>query len=132
MDKKLEKIILEKGKNYIPKLAPKNIKRGKVGDCFDTSIIAALKHNLKYVEGMARNPHTGEWILHAWVSDGVHAFDLTWYAENAYGEMFAVQTEYVGVEMDTMLVCDFMKATGYKSVFNNAWRDQERANKILC
>ena len=122
---------MSKGKSYIPAIAPKHLERGKVGDCFDTCVLAAVRHGVKYVEGAARNPLTKEWILHAWVTDGVHAWDLTWQA-NINGVEQPVPTEYIGLEMDTRLVVDFMRATKYKGILDNAWRDLERVNKILC
>ncbi len=128
------KYIEDNGKPYKPTLVPAGVLRGAVGDCFDTCMIAVVAHpSLRYVEGIARNPETKEWILHSWVTDGKGAaIDLTWRAINKdTNEEIPVPTSYIGVEMDTKLLVEFVRATGYKSVLSNYWRNPEIANKIL-
>lgn len=121
--------ILQHGKRYNPVGLPKWATSGAVGDCFDVSILNAMQHkqmNIKYVEGFARNPLTGKWIYHAWISFGNFAYDPTW-VRIIDGEKYAVKTEYIGIEMDTHSVAEFMMETGYKGVLANAWRSMGHA-----
>lgn len=128
--KKIEEEILAIGKTYIPAPLPEDIPRGKVGDCFDHCILVALTGRYRYVEGIARAPdNKGQWILHSWLTDGVNAYDPTWHMEDGEGRIYPVNTEYVGVEMDAKDVVRFMIVTGYRSVFANAWRNPELADK---
>lgn len=114
-----------------PALLPEKIIRGRVGDCFDCCIINALRNpDLKYVEGIARNPLTGDWIYHAWLTNGRDAFDPTWRMILA-GEEHPMKTEYIGIQMETNDVAAFMQATQYKAVLENGWRDPDTANQCL-
>lgn len=124
---------MKHGKQYIPALPPKSMHRGIVGDCFDICLVNALTNPaLRYVEGMAMNPKVeGEWILHAWLTDGEHAFDPTWKAFTEDNEEVPLPTYYIGFEMETPKVAAFVKATGYKSVVDNSWRNPELAKNAL-
>lgn len=128
---RIKHYIERRGKKYIPALPPSKFRRGEVGTCFDTCLVAAMQHGVKYVEGFAKNPISKKWILHAWVTDGVHAYDLTWQAF-LEGQEIPVPTEYRGVEMDTKLVADFVVSTGFKCILRNAPKDYKLARKILC
>lgn len=125
--------ILEHGKVYKPALLPAGIKRGPVKECYDTCVIQVLKHpEYKYVEGLARHPKDKEeWIMHAWITDGEHAFDPTWYAENDYGKEIPIPTAYIGIEMDIIKVARFMRSTQYHGIFANSFRDPGKARDII-
>jgi len=130
LDKIIEYVELH-GFPHKPANLPAKMIRGRVGDCFDCSIINALKNpDLKYVEGIARSVQTGEWIYHAWLTNGRDAFDPTWKLV-LNGEDHPVPTEYIGITMETNDVAEFMLATEYKAVLENGWRNPDVANKIL-
>jgi len=119
----LQDYILKNGRDYTPAPLPPGMVRGKVGDCFDHCTILALGRKWRYVEGLALDPRDREtWILHAWLTDGEHAFDPTWMAD-VLGKEIPVPTIYFGIEMDIEHVAEFMISTRYKSVLDNAWRD---------
>lgn len=131
-DQQIAEYILKNGKQYKPALCPAFITRGKVGDCFDICLLNALHSELRYVEGIAKHPKKEhEWILHAWLTDGVHAYDPTWRAETADKTEIPVPTFYVGIEMDTEGVARFVQATKYKSVIANAEKNRELAEALL-
>lgn len=116
---------------HSPAYLPKNVIRGRVGDCFDCCIINAMRSpEYKYVEGIAKSPKTGEWIYHAWLTNGRDAFDPTWKLVMG-GEDHPVPTEYIGIQMETKDVTKFMLDTEYKALFENGWRNAELANKVL-
>lgn len=107
---------------------PKNIVRGKVGDCYDTSMVNVMESflqggSLKYVEGIARHPETDEWILHAWLFDtdkGV-GYDPTWKVI-FMGEERPVPTEYIGIDIPIEVFSRFVGETQYKCLLENSWR----------
>lgn len=121
--KKDVKLIITRGKTYKPALLPLNIERGKLSECFDWCALQAMKHpEYSYVEGLASNPEDPEnYILHAWLTDGVHAYDPTWQATKGIDEK-PVPSHYIGIEMPTLKVLMFMQATGYQGVIANRWR----------
>lgn len=124
--------IFANGKSFRPGKFPDDLLRGKVGDCFDTSIMNAIRNEkYKYVEGYAQHPMFKDmWILHAWLTDGEQAFDPTW-TQVIAGKHYPVQTQYIGLEMDTHAVGKFMLATKYKAVIANGWRNKKAAEKVL-
>lgn len=115
------------GKVYKPGLA-KEIQRGDVGKCYDTCILNAMRGPYRYVEGLAKLSG-GPWIMHSWLTDGVHAYDPTWSADKD-GDPVPVPAIYFGVEMDHKAVVEFMLSTKYCGVFANAWRDHSTATMI--
>lgn len=125
-------LISRMGKSYTPALLPKDIKRFPVGQCFDGCAIQAL-HNRKYryVEGMCKPAHEDRWFLHAWLTDGTHAFDPTWAAIDDNGVHHPIPAEYVGIEMDIEDVAEFMKQTEYQGIIPNRFRNEELATKAL-
>lgn len=133
-NKKILSYLQENGKSYTPAILPEHIARGEPGDCYDTSMLAVINNypKLKYVEGMAKIPGQEDWVLHAWVTDesGV-AYDPTWKAFDQTGKQKPIPTTYIGIEMDFLLVAQFVKATEYKGIFANYWRNREIANKLL-
>ncbi len=120
------------GKEYKPAVCPDFINRGPVGECFEYSLAASYIHKqFRYVEGIALTPDTREWVLHAWVTDGEHAYDPTWRAFDKENNEVPIPTIYIGVELDTDLAMEFFVYTGYKGVFANYKRDRLRGAVIL-
>lgn len=132
-DQEIIKKVLATGKTYVPAYVPEELPKGEPGDCFDTCLMAACKFpELNYVEGVARNPLTGKWVLHAWLTDGEAAIDLTWrIVDNVTKEIKPIPTEYVGIEMNTRAVAGFVRATGYKCVLVNYWRNKEKSYPLI-
>lgn len=132
-DLKAIEMALSMGKEYKSATLPADLSRGKAGNCYDHCIIAAAFSNnpeYRYVEGVAMDPFSKTWILHAWLTDGIHAFDPTWLAL-LNGKEAAVPTTYIGIEMNTKAVAAFIKKTKHKAVLANAWMDPELANKAI-
>lgn len=121
------------GKLYTPALCPDDIKRGDVGTCFDTSTVQAIDGKYTYVEGIALHPVTGEWILHAWLTDdsGKLAYDPTWQAFDKGAVEIPVPTKYVGVAVEMESLVHFMLETRYASIFANGWRYPELADLAI-
>jgi len=87
----------------------------------------------QYVEGVAKVIHPKkklDWILHAWLTDGVHAYDPTWLAE-AEDQEHPMPAYYVGIAMPIRSVMEFVSATGYKSVLANYYRNPELAEQCF-
>jgi hypothetical protein len=130
-------IIDQYGKEYLAAPLPDDIQLGRPGDCFDWSAFQAAKHKGKYqyVEGIASEPgHPNVWVSHAWLSDGIHAFDPTWQAfrmHHGRKKYYAVPSRYVGVEIPIGFVRDFVRRTGYKAVIFNRWRAPELVQEML-
>ena len=93
------KKVLKHGKSYIPDMLPEEIDRGRVGDCFDHTLVQALRHpKYKYVEGIAKRVNEDEWVLHAWLTDSVRAYDPTWGVQfEKGGVIYPLPTEYIGI-----------------------------------
>lgn len=125
--RQIKQIIERRGKKYEPALLPEHIHRGRVGECFDTCTILANRHGLIYVEGIAR-VNKGKWIHHAWLTDGVRAYDPTWRCLNLKGEEYPIPGEYIGIEMDVKDVAAFMIKTGYCSILANGHKNYKLAN----
>jgi len=132
MNPTILKYLTKYGKVYKSKVCPQNIKRGEVGDCFDTCTVNALKTEYYYVEGMARDPRNGEWILHAWLTDvkDKHAYDPTW-RNVVEGKEKPVPTEYIGITISIEKLAKFLRESGYKSVIANGWRAPHIAKEML-
>lgn len=122
--------LLERGsKVYIPAPLPVEIERGPVGKCFDWSALQAAKLHpkYKYVEGIAEIE--GQWGLHAWLSDGIQAFDPTWAVyRDGVETREAPPAKYIGIEMDIKKVAKFMTTTKYQGVLGNYWRNPTLAD----
>ena len=124
-------MITSLGKKYIPELCPENVRKFDVGKCFDASMWNAIYHpEYKYVEGIVLIHGQLRWRLHAWLTDGVYAYDPTWKADNN-GKDVPIPAEYIGIEMDTKDAAKFMRATGYQGVIANAWRDPALAETAI-
>lgn len=136
--KRIVDYVLENGFHYVSTVCPDDVKRGPIGTCFDTAMVNALGGKYRYVEGLAKNKKTGEWMLHGWIAGGqmMHeAYDPTWKCvvqmKDGSEILVAVPTEYVGIEMDTMLMVKFMMKTKYCSVLANGWRAPKEAAAVL-
>jgi hypothetical protein len=127
------------GRQYKSALCPKYIRRGPVGRCFDTSILAAFDatkpdRKIWYVEGIAENPKDyDEWIYHAWVTDGVHAFDPTWraYADHEETIELTFPIRYIGIQMEPTAVAAFMLATEHQAILKNGSLDIKLARNCV-
>lgn len=137
--KMIEAYVLMYAAPFTPTECPGDVRHGKVGTCFDTSMVNALRGKYRYVEGVARDIRTGEWMLHGWLTGeraGMErpAYDPTWriVIENGGARVIApIPTAYQGIVLDTSAVASFMLETGYASVIANAWRAPELARRIL-
>lgn len=123
--------VLRDGKEYRPAVCPLDVIRGECGDCYDTCILNAFQSGGKYryVEGIAQNPHTLQWIIHSWLTDGFVAYDPTWKAM-VNGVEVPLPVRYIGIEMDRFLVYEFIKATEYKAILVNGYRNYSLSRKI--
>lgn len=123
------------GKEYKPALLPSDLHRGRVGWCFDDSIIQLtdpeLRKKYRYVEGMARATPNEPLTLHAWLTDGIYAYDPTWWAFDIHKQPKEVPGYYCGIEMDAFDVMHFMHETEYQGVIGNGWRNRKLAAKCL-
>lgn len=123
--------IIANGKKYVPALLPDDLDRGEMHQCFDNSIIRVINSKkYKYVEGFAYHPITYKKYYHAWLTDGIHAFDVTWRAEKDTGENVPLPFIYIGIEFETNDIIEFMVKTGYKGIYENEWRFPNYLKKI--
>lgn len=124
--------VFEHGKEYIPAPLPSDVSRGEPGQCFDCSILNALRSEYRYVEGVALNPvNKNEWIYHAWLTDGFYAYDPTWEARSKTGKTCHVVTRYQGVELDAKTVAKFMLCTKHTAIFANYDKALDIAQKLV-
>lgn len=130
-DKDVYEFMLKHGKRYIPRLLPHDIPRGKFAHCFDNCAKVALDRKYRYVEGVAQNPKTGEWIMHAWLTDGKYAYDPTWKAYDDAGQEIPFPSLYIGREMEVERVAAFMMQTQYAGIFPNAHRAPRAAREAI-
>jgi hypothetical protein len=132
--KKEVRMLKQYGKLYKPAVLPADIQRGPLGWCYDWSMRQAmqLQGKYKYVEGIARGPQDDHWILHAWLTDGVHAFDATWLTvRNSDGKELAPPVKYIGIEMPILAVMLFVKKTEYQGIIPNSDKDPGTLKRIL-
>lgn len=121
------------GKSYKAAPVPPDIELGPLGWCYDWSMIqcATLEEKYRYVEGIALDPQTSKWELHAWLTDGTHAFDATW-AVLKRGNRTYLKTKYIGIEMPIFDVLRFVRKTEYQGVIPNRDKDHsETLNRII-
>lgn len=132
-DKQIAQFVINNGKTYKPAILPADIDRGNPGDCFDWVALQVTRHpEYKYVEGLANTPNDPSYYtLHAWLTDGEHAFDPTWMATDGDGVERAVPAHYIGIEIDINDVIRFLKVTGYKSLIANGHRAPELWHDIM-
>lgn len=121
-------MIMKHGKHYKPAALPADIPQGRLGWCFDDSMIASIRTNEKYtyVEGLAKAPGEKKWILHGWVTDGIHAFDPTW-----QGDTKKAKVKYIGIEIPLVAVMLFVKATEYQGIIPNRHRYPHTIESII-
>ncbi len=132
MKRKYTNYILANGKRYIPAILPVDLRKGEMHRCFDNcAIVICTNRNYRYVEGFGIHPVTKYPIHHAWVTDGKHAFDVTWRAKDDEGNERPLPFTYIGIEIATEDVLEFMRTTGYQAIFENEWRMPGFINKII-
>lgn len=132
IEEEIKEYVLIHGREYIAAVRPDDIPRMPLHTCFDSSAILAHKNRkYRYVEGFAYTPHLGVLAPHAWLTDGIYAFDPTWGAVKNGKEIAIPFAKYIGIELDIDMVLEFMKKTQYQSVLMNNWRAPELAKKIL-
>jgi len=130
-EKEIQDYVLKNGKEYSPRVLPKDIRRGPVCHCFDNCALVALYNKkYKYVEGYATNPITKEWMAHAWLTDGENAYDPTWLGFDDFGREVPMPSRYVGIEMPIKNVVKIMLKTERAGVLVNAWRVPELAELV--
>lgn len=129
----LKEYMTTHGRQYVPALLPKEIRRGKVKTCFDTCVKNAIDNNetFRYVEGIALHPNKQIWILHAWLTDGVHAYDPTWQAFDHEQNEVVLPVTYVGIELPLKPVGQFMLKTKYCGVIANSYMLPEFVNSFM-
>lgn len=123
---------------------PKDIARGKVGECFDHCAIQAIlsRGKYQYVEGYVYSPVSDDWLHHAWLTKaGVSrdaekhvGYDPTWKALDAKGgehPMHHAGFIYVGVPADTKKMIKFVKATNRLAAFENYKKNQKLAREMF-
>lgn len=124
----------ELGQEYEPALLPPDIDRGPLGSCFDTCHINIMFNaKYQYVEGMATDADTGEFLYHSWLTDGDHSFDPTWKAtDNRTGKEAApAMIRYIGIPIPGAFVTYFVQHTGYAGVLGNRHRYSPAVDKML-
>lgn len=131
-DRQIANFVLKYGKQYTPAVLPADIQRGEPGKCFDWCAATAAKSyrfqngRYRYVEGIASIPGEPEnFTNHAWLTDGIHAFDPTWMSTDKDDVEHPVPSYYIGVEMDILDVGEFMVTTEYQGIMYNSWRSPE-------
>jgi hypothetical protein len=135
LDTATKQLVKRFGRDYQPTLLPADIERGPVGMCFDWNALQAarLYPKYQYVEGIATHPEEPtQWVLHAWLTDGTHAFDPTWdVIDNTTGKHRPVPSRYIGIVMPIRAVATFMRVTGYQGVLANRWRLPDMVEDML-
>lgn len=112
-------LIKRYGKRYKYASLPGDIQPGTPGQCFDWSMYQAMDlGKYHYVEGLAKLPADKGWTLHAWLSDGKHAFDPTWVGRLGGGK-------YIGIEIPLPVLLPFIRQTEYQGMIVNRWRAPE-------
>lgn len=128
------RMIRQYGKRYQAAALPDDIETGPMGWCFDWSMIQCIKTKEKYhyCEGVAKDPQDGKWKLHAWLTDGTHAYDATWGIESKLKGRIHLRTKYIGIEISLIDVMKFVRKTEYQGLIPNRFRDNgETLKRIL-
>lgn len=120
---------------FDPRPCPPRTLFGKIGKCFDTSLLNALKNtDLFYVEGVAFSIIDKCWVHHAWLTDkkGKVCYDPTWHLQDKITkERKVYNSAYFGVKMDTDFMIEFVRSTGYNSVFAHGWRNKRLLQELI-
>lgn len=130
-------LVNEHGKLFNAAPLPADIIPGRLGFCFDDCIMRAINSDGKYqyVEGIASDPENQRWILHAWLTDGINAFDPTWgYQDPKTGKAIhtlPMPSAYIGIAMPTDKVVAFMRKTTYQGVIANRHRAPLLAKELI-
>lgn len=115
-------IIDRLGQPYTPAPLPDDILRGLTGTCFETCAVNTFRNMPKYtyVEGRCWSLTDKTWRLHAWLTDGVYAYDPTWgVQDNRTGNIKHYPAEYFGLPFDTHTVFKFMLETKRQGLLAN-------------
>lgn len=129
-------LIVKHGDFFHSEVPPDDFIRGKVGDCYDSSVANLMRYpdKYEYVEGVAFHPKLRKWVFHAWVAlkNGKHniCYDPTWMCVKE-GVERGVPLPYIGVRMEKKALFRFMADTEYHGVFANYWRNPELAKPLL-
>lgn len=110
------------GIEYVPAVLPKDLWRGKLGHCFDNAFLQAVRNpKYRYVEGITTVYNHGKitTAVHAWLTDGLYAYDPTWVAYGYNNREVALPALYRGIELDLDTVTRFILATGRQGVITN-------------
>ena len=131
LTEEIKKWITELGQEYKPAALPSDVSRGDVGECFDVAFINVFfSTKYQYVEGMAFSGT--EWVYHAWLTDGIHAYDPTWAVIGGMGmEDPKNPLRYIGIPLPAGFVSFFTQKTGYSGVLGNRARYPTAVDKIL-
>lgn len=129
-------LIVKLGKTYSSAALPEDVTFGRLGWCFDDCVVRTVlsKGKYRYVEGVASDPEAYTWVLHAWITDGVHAFDPTWSHwdnKNKARVRMPLPSAYIGIEMDILKVIDFMERTGNQGVIANRQLAPDLAKELI-
>lgn len=108
-----------KGKTYLPADLPDDLHYGEPGHCFDNCLLAALRSDGKYRYCEGIGIMFDEAFVHAWLTDGEHAYDLTWRAVYKDGKTRAAPAVYKGVELDTEACARMVRSSGYAGIVGN-------------
>lgn len=133
LDDYIIKLVNKHGWWYTPAPLPDDIQRGELNRCFDNSIIQATKTHGKYtyVEGIAY--YQGEAYVHAWLTDGKHAFDPTWVAEDSKGNFIGDQVWlYQGLPFALDMAAMYFISTGLQGILANRERDPELFKSLIA
>ena len=101
---RVENLVLDFGRPFIPQGKPKDIRWGKRGDCFRNALFLAGGKFI-YCEGFATTTGMTDLpVHHAWVCDrGGNVIDNTWREQGA---------EYFGVPFQFAFVMEILKSRG--------------------
>lgn len=133
---KTQELIEKRGRLFNSAPLPNDIPHGRVGWCFDDCFVRAWQSmgKYQYVEGIASDPKTHKWVLHAWLTDGICAFDPTWcYWDEKTGRRYdmPLPSSYIGIVMPIDKVRQFMEQTTYQGVIANRHRAPELAKELI-
>lgn len=108
------KFLLKYGKEYTLAPLPTDIPKSKRGYCYERCMALAIKNKkYTYVEGIGidKSPEyegSNEYLMHAWLTDGVHAYDPTWARRNGKELYYAPVSKYFGIEIPTKYIDSFL------------------------
>lgn len=128
----IEAWVKELGQEYKSANLPADIERGPTGTCFDTCTMNILMSNkYQYCEGMTFNGV--QWFYHAWLTDGIHAYDPTWQIIGKGGfDNPNNPLRYIGFVIPTGFLMFFNFKTQYAGVLGNRARYPQAVDAMLA